>query len=121
MSGMRFVLTVMAMTGGTPVLADAVSSGGPSESPLTHDANINAAKERFDAYIQANYGNNYSCGVRLLTPDETLKYRYASGEVNDVASFSTVLKVTDYTPIYDLAKHKSRPSVVSRIYYIEDK
>ncbi|WP_157982733.1 hypothetical protein [Pseudidiomarina aquimaris] len=56
----------------------------------------------------------------MATPDETLMHRYMSGEVRQVARFGTTLKVTDYTPIYDLAKQKARSAVVSHTYYIED-
>lgn len=107
-----------------PVCANAVSGDKATEevaeNAVAHDANINAAKAKFDAYIQANYGNSFSCGARLLTRDEALMYRYTSGEMREVASFNDALKVTDYTPIYDLAKQKARPAVVSHTYYIED-
>ncbi|WP_258240562.1 hypothetical protein [Pseudidiomarina homiensis] len=110
MKSISFILTIVALANFQQVFAD--------EYPAAMGEN--AAKAKFDAYIQASYGNNFSCGARLLTPDEALMYRYTAGEMRDVASFSDALKVTDYTPIYDLAKQKARPAVVSHVYYIED-
>lgn len=121
---LRFAVVLLVCAAATPVCGNALSGDKATEKAaeiaVAHDANINAAKAKFDAYIQANYGNTFSCGVRLATPDETLMHRYMSGEIRHVASFGTTLKVTDYTPIYDLAKQKARPAVVSHTYYIED-
>ncbi|RUO55386.1 hypothetical protein [Pseudidiomarina homiensis] len=120
----KFALVLMACAATTPAFANAISGDNATEKAaetvVAHDANINAAKAKFGAYIQANYGNTFSCGARLLTPDEALMYRYTAGEIREVASFSDALKITDYTPIYDLAKLKARPAVVSHTYYIED-
>lgn len=124
MQRLKCVSLLVACVAVAPVCANAVSGDNAAEqnvgNTVAHDASINAAKAKFDAYIQANYGNTFSCGVRLATPDETLMHRYRSGEMRHVASFGTTLKVTDYTPIYDLAKQKARPAVVSHTYYIED-
>lgn len=121
---LKYVSLLVACVAVAPVCANAVAGDRATEeaaeNTVAHGPNINAAKAKFDAYIQANYGNTFSCGVRLATPDEALMHRYRSGEIREVASFGEILKVTDYTPIYDLAKQKARPALVSHTYYIED-
>lgn len=121
---LKCTLLLVACVALAPVCANAVAGDRATEeaaeNTVAHGPSINTAKAKFDAYIQANYGNTFSCGVRLATPDETLMHRYMSGEVRQVARFGTTLKVTDYTPIYDLAKQKARSAVVSHTYYIED-
>ncbi|WP_417689683.1 hypothetical protein [Pseudidiomarina sp.] len=124
MQKLKCISLLVACVAVAPVCANAILGDKVTEEiaerAIASETNINAAKAKFDAYIQANYGNTFSCGVRLATPDETLMHRYRSGELRQVARFGTTLKVTDYTPIYGLAKQKARPAVVSHTYYIED-
>ncbi|KFZ28795.1 hypothetical protein IDAT_06215 [Pseudidiomarina atlantica] len=116
----KLILALAAMVCGTSASAQVVPSFELAEDWRTAESYVSPAKARFDKYIEQEYGYEFSCGMIVLTPDETLRYRYDSGEVREVASFSSVLTVTDYTPIYDLAKHQARPAVLSHKYYIAE-